>query len=68
MSKSFWLASGRMRSSAKCIYKQPVCFQFIRHIVGPNRDDFDQRWRTGIVMGILCVLFTLIGDQTHNIS
>ena len=44
----FSVASERMRSSAICVRKQPICFHFfslIRRIVGPNKDDSDQRSR-----------------------
>ena len=53
MSKSIRLASGRMRSSAICVRKQPICFhcfQLIRRIVGPNSDDSDQRSRKRILI------------------
>ena len=33
-----------MRSSAIFIRKQPICFQLIRRLVGPNSDDSDQRF------------------------
>ena len=58
MSKSIWLASGRMRSSAICVRKQPICFhcfQLFRRIFGPNSDDSDQRLRKRILICNLCV-------------
>ena len=58
MSKSIRLASGRMRSPAICVRKQPIClhcFQLIRRIVGPNSDDSDQRLRKLILICNLSV-------------
>ena len=47
-----------MRSSAICVLKQPIyfhCFQPIRRIVGPNRDESDQGSRMCILICYLCV-------------
>ena len=63
MSKSIRLASGRMRSSAICVRKQPICFhcfQLTGRIVGPNSDDSDQHSRKRILICNLCVKHRMV--------
>ena len=56
MRKSISLALGRMRSSAVCIRKQPICFHCFQLItVGPNSDESDQLSRKHILICNLCV-------------